>query len=65
MKAGFYVYCVNGGAPYFEHPTQKEAEAEAERLAISNPGRVFQVLAILGQCKKDSVTWDRVDDLPF
>jgi hypothetical protein len=29
MKAGFYVYCVNGGAPYFEHPTQKEAETEA------------------------------------
>lgn len=63
MKPGFYVY--GKDAPVFCHLSQESAEKEAERLAIANPGQVFQVLAILGQCKKESVTWERVDDLPF
>jgi len=63
MKAGFYVFGRN--TPTFLHPSQQSAEMEAARLATANPGDVFQVLAIISQCKKESVTWERVDDLPF
>lgn len=61
MKPGFYVFNPCEGIPRIVHPTRTDAMVEAERLAILNPGKTFQVLAILDQCKKDAVQWDHVE----
>lgn len=61
MMQGFYVYNVTDHtAPRFLHSELHEAEQEAERLAILNPGKTFQVLSLESQVKTCALEWDRV-----
>lgn len=55
-----------GRPPTFKHPTVASAEAEAERLARTNPGQTFHVLALRGSCTYSNVVWARVpEEMPF
>lgn len=44
MKAYYYVYQYNYGAPRVRHLTLAKAMKEAERLARANPGTAFEIL---------------------
>lgn len=39
------------------HPNEKEAKAEAERLAKSNPGKRFVVVKLVGSVVASGVNW--------
>lgn len=43
------VWSPNGGAPRFRHTNEASAKAEAERLALANPGTTFIVLQSIGE----------------
>jgi hypothetical protein len=62
MNQGFYVYNVTDQRipqnPFFTHPCIENANKEAERLAMANPGKTFQVLEICGQVTNRSLQWD-------
>ena len=60
MKAGFYVFCPETGCTNFEYPTQESAEREAECLARKYPESRFRVLAVIGECRKMDIIWDKV-----
>ncbi len=61
------VWCDCGGVPTVKHITVEAARAEAERLARTNPGHRFHVLAALGHCSFNAVNWTEVekDFIPF
>lgn len=67
MNLCFYVYNPTTGYTKFPHKNRESAELEAARLARENPGQKFQVLAVISQCIKNDVTWERVDsgEIPF
>ncbi len=52
-------------APRRKHPTEREARAEAERLARANPGETFHVLALIGSCSVPTVVWLTPGEIPF
>lgn len=59
-----------GGAPTFQHNTEESARTEASRLARSNPGLKFYVLASTGCAVKRDVDWieceiNYCDHVPF
>ena len=48
-RNGFWmVWCENGNAPTYQHPTYESADREASRLARLNRGSVFFVLRCVG-----------------
>lgn len=63
------VWRENGGTPTHRHFTKAEAEREAERLAIANPGQVFFVLKATGGVVANEPKVRRVtlttDPIPF
>ena len=66
------VWCPDGRAPVYRHPSYESARAEAERLATGNPNKIFYVLCPAARCVKESVRWeffvndpDKDDDIPF
>lgn len=50
MNPYYYVNRIGPGAtvPMFRHPSLKKAQAEAERLAVLNPGVAFEILKCVG-----------------
>lgn len=70
MKARTFwlVWCPTHGAPHHRHQSRPSAVAEANRLAVENPGCEFFVLASVGMAVKQSVVWvDHEEDveIPF
>ena len=65
MLERYYVFNPEGGKPIVTHPSLPIAKAEAERLAIANPGKRFQVLLVVGECRKNEVIWDEIPYRPF
>ncbi|RJR07931.1 hypothetical protein C4588_06180 [Candidatus Parcubacteria bacterium] len=67
MDLKFYVYEPSSRYTKFQHRTRVDAEKEAERLAIQNPGKSFEILAAVSVVVKNDVVWDRVpvDEIPF
>lgn len=57
MKAQpfFLVWNPEGGAPTLKQPSYVVAENEAKRLARSNPGQSFFVLAAVAEARKVEV----------
>ena len=52
--------------PRVRHPTLDIARNEAKRLANTNPGTKFYVLASLGHMLRDDpVSWHAHDEIPF
>lgn len=61
--AALQFWMVHGDGPTnYRHATRAEAVTEAERLARSNPGRIFVVLEAVEAVRKVDV--ERVDLLP-
>lgn len=61
-------YVMGAGRPTFKHPTRAAAEIEAERLARTNPGSVFEVLEIMSQYQvptPPSIRKVAVEPVPF
>jgi len=46
-----YWMVLGNGRPNYRHPTEQSARDEAERLALSNPGCTFVVLASVCEIK--------------
>lgn len=68
MTSPFWmVWNEQGHAPTYKHITLPAAKAEAERLARMNPGQRFHVLAAMGSCEYNPVSWTEVnhDEIPF
>jgi hypothetical protein len=67
MEKFWMVWRVGGQGPTKKHGSLEEAKAEAERLAISFPGRQFMILEAITYCEiKNPVLWKEViDPLPF
>lgn len=66
MSGKFWlVWCEEGGAPTFKHPTHNSACREAERLARQVPGKRFHVLERIASCVKVDVQWDGEMPIPF
>jgi len=67
MEKFWIVWRVDGQGPTKTHGRLEEAKVEAERLAISLPGRKFAVLEMVACCEiKNPVVWTKVEDpLPF
>ncbi len=66
----FYLVWRDGGnVPRFQHATLSKAEAEAERLAMSNPGETFYVLIPSCRFAEKRVVCERfdinADEIPF
>lgn len=66
------VYSPQGNAPRREHMSRDQAEREAERLAMGNPGQQFFVLkAVTGRMTEASPILDiklqqgLADEIPF
>lgn len=62
------VWNPSGRAPTYRHPSEERATAEAERLARTNPGETFVVLASVCARRTDDML--RIDmrfdsDIPF
>ena len=51
----FQVYCPTGTFPRVNHNTQREAEAEAKRLAAATPGSSFFVMAPISVAETTNV----------
>ena len=74
IQAKFWmVYGMGQGAPTHRHYTKVDAQNEAGRLALRNPGVTFVVLAAVDACCAKIPTIDKVkivrrelgDDIPF
>lgn len=69
MKQFWMVWNYAGGTPHYQHQSEQEAIAEAERLASRNPGQSFIVLEAI--CARKSDTMQRLDlrgiddEIPF
>lgn len=50
------------GTPTVKHLSKEIAMAEAQRLAIANPGKEFFVMEATDMCVKDSVQWVSLDE---
>lgn len=68
----FWMVLGDMGSPTYRHSSRKGAVAEAERLAMLNPGKEFFVLESLAACKKADVMWYKTvgdglycEDVPF
>lgn len=59
MKPYYYVYNHGNKAPRIRHATLKEAQEEAERLAVKHPGLCFEILQCVGfsSTSKASTFW--------
>lgn len=68
MKRTFWMV-VGSGVPYFRHPTEGHARAEAERLARLNPNEEFWVVESIAAVKKSDLSWEDchpdADGIPF
>lgn len=54
----FYVLNTKTGVTHFIHESEESARTEAERLASKQPGDVFRVLKVVGECiGKVNVEW--------
>lgn len=52
-------------SPY-KHPTEREAKAEADRLAKISPGDMFFVMHAIGFARvQRPSTWFALDEIPF
>ena len=51
--------------PKFKHEYEKQAEAEAERLAKANPGQTFVVLKSVSYRVVDSMVRGKYETMPF
>lgn len=54
-KVFYVVWCPGAGSPCIRHDSQREAKAEAERLACANPGREFIVLKAISISRSVSI----------
>lgn len=66
----FFVWNEHRSLPRHKHFTEQEANAEAHRLALANPGEEFHVLALIRSCAHQTVVWrsphaDLESDIPF
>ena len=63
------VYGEGGRTPAFKHPTEGAARLEAARLARSNAGTRFYVLATIADVVTDDIVWHdyktEPTDIPF
>lgn len=61
------VYGMNQSAPVARHKTFESAANESKRLARSNPGVEFYVLATVARAVKADVDFRRIDtdEIPF
>lgn len=61
------VYGAGCGAPTVRHDRLGNARAEAERLAVANPGTKFYVLRSVGVARRVDVDWAEIeeDEIPF
>lgn len=68
------VYGIGEGAPRVQHWTKADAEREAERLAIKNPGTTFVVLSAVNAWRTEIAPVEQVKivkrrptdfDIPF
>lgn len=66
-KFFWMVYGEGQRAPTFKHDSPQEARREAERLARTNPGIKFFVLAAVGVAHKFDVSFEEwtSDQIPF
>lgn len=53
-KAVYFVWTRTGHTPRYAHPTRQRAVAEAQRLALLNPGKKFIVMHCLGKYSASS-----------
>jgi hypothetical protein len=65
MEKFWLVWCVEGGAPTYQHMDHESACNEAERLASKNPGKRFEVMERVSSVIKQDVQWDGLQPLPF
>ena len=70
FKIAYYVFNRSAQTPpHYVHDTFEAAKVEAERLAKANPNTIFQVLAIVAECRvKEPVEWrmaENFSELPF
>lgn len=69
MDSIFYVYEPSTGYTKYQHNARAEAEKEAERLALINPGKEFIILVSISKCIYKPIIWESVEtidpDVPF
>lgn len=54
MKPYYYVYRYQDRAPVVRHATLKQAQVEAERLAVQHPGMPFEILKAVAITKVEA-----------
>jgi hypothetical protein len=67
METFWMVYGEGQGcsAPAMKHGKKAAAIKEAERLALSNPGKKFYLLEAVSVCVKQAVEWQNLIRIPF
>lgn len=66
MLQFFMVLADNSNVTNVRHKSLEGAQREARRLADTNPGVRFFVLASVGHAlRADPVVWEQHDDVPF
>lgn len=64
MRQFWLVWNLKRSTPTVPHGTERQARAEAERLARSNPGETFHVVTSVGACTRSDLHWDEVEIEP-
>jgi hypothetical protein len=66
MKSYYYVYKHGDQGPRVRHSDLEKAQAEAERLALQEPGRHFEILHCVGYAStsKASTFWMDEEEPP-